>query len=122
MSGLREKAKKIGQKIKRKAWDEQPDIKLFYPINIEVNPQPIPFEVAMREKSHPGFLLRTPHDLREDNRLRTLSTIAHTNYASIPAEWASHLKPPFEAFLFQIQDRLGIAFLGQPQEGGDRDG
>lgn len=118
MPDLKEKAKTVAKKVKKKLWDEQPDIRLFYPINIDANPEPIPLEVTMQGKRYPAFLLRTPHDLRKDNRLRTLSQIAHTNYASIPSEWVSPLKPPLEPFLFQIQNRIGIAFLGQPQKRG----
>lgn len=90
-------------------WNRQPEIIVYQPIQINSNPEPIPFEVNIQGQKTKGLILRI------DETPRVISKRGDSFQISIRKNWVQYLPPSLPSFLIQVQDKIGIVFM--PEEG-----
>jgi len=99
-------------KLKSK-WNDprsNPEIIVLKPFTIDEQPEPIPFELKIQNKTVKGFILR------QDDRFRKLGFRGNSNSLTLPSGWQKNLGQLQKAHLVQIQNQKELAVWFFPEQ------
>jgi hypothetical protein len=102
----------------KKKWREQPEVRIWKPIRIDTNPEPVPFAILINDQTINCAFLRQEKEPRHLGKRGP-----NSRELTVPIAWCPNLESELMPFLVQVGDSLGVLYLpcSETLKGGIRD-